>query len=379
MLGWGGSGVKDKQRPNRWQLSRDHRAVGSGVLVRQFSDFAFFLPIPLTPPTPIANVTAMVLRAIAVFAAWAALALGCASTPGRPTADASVADAGVQDGGARVDGGAAVDGGPPRDGGLAVDGGGTDGGPADGGEADGGVDGGGDGGACPVVTVTPATASAGVDCDAPLDEAAIRAQVCAGTRIAPGMYNESPADHANHWVVEGDGSGNFILACQDDMSVARQVVLDYQGLSATLTGCESETSDYFSFEARTAFASRPDVTFRVNKCIPWPYILESPVSFPCPQSPCDVGQIGPTGVTPDAARAAHAAQYLWFVERDVRPDVYLVGGRPVAGPPVGEALCEAERLDTTIAVRKVTFTFEAGSGTVRRTVEPRGTFPANCP
>jgi hypothetical protein len=249
-----------------------------------------------------------------------------------------------------------MDGGGAADGGVAPDGGTS----ADGGAAD--------GGACVPVTITAATSSAGIDCDATLNEAAIRAQVCAGTRVATGLYDEATGGRSIEWETEGDGSGNTILACRDTVTDARDLITSVRLVD--LTGCEAETDDYFSFEA-TPPGSSDRQLLRVNKCSRWPYVREAPNSV----SSMQLGQVGPPGVTIDAALAAHVAQYLWFTERDFRTEFFLLGGRPVTGPPIGQALCEAERSGASIVVRKVTFTVDTTGRNIVRTESVRATIP----
>jgi hypothetical protein len=306
---------------------------------------------------------------------------GCATTPGGLP---STVDGGkALDGGATLDGGSAsldggaLDGGSATlDGGGSADGGGAtnDGGTLDGGSSDGGGAGDGgaqDGGACVPVTISPASLTGGVDCSGTLDDAAIRAQVCGGTRIATGLYNESTGTRSVEWETDGDGSGHTILACRDTVTEARDL------LTATrlseFTGCEAETDDYFSFEA-TDPGSADRYFLRVNKCSRWPYVLEAPNSMAG-----QIGQAGPPGVTVDTALAAHVAQYLWFVERDFRAAFFLVGARPIAGPPVGSVLCEAERSGGSILVREVTYTVDTTGRNIIRAEQAKATIPANCP
>jgi hypothetical protein len=325
-------------------------------------------------------------------ACWVVLALvcvGCASaTPSANLLDAGQAriDGGPRPDGGPADGGGLPDGGGPEDGGLVPDGGASpDGGPfLDGGFPDGGLvlDGGPahDGGApvdggpsCPAVHVTPATTSAGIDCDATIDPAAVRAQVCAGIRVAAGLYNEDLTSHTRAWEREGDGSGHDILACRTSLELARNLVSS-QHLGVTLTGCETATADYFSFEARAEGAVHPTLLFRVNQCDRWPYIVTSPNSTEGP-----LGQIGPPGVSLTQELIAHAAQYLWFVEKDLRTSFFLLGARPITGGSgPGSALCEAELAGSTIIVRKVSFTTVAGIRTITRSVEERASFAADC-
>jgi hypothetical protein len=307
---------------------------------------------------------------------WIALcAMGCASATGTGTPDGGTVR---RDGGSAADGGAAPDGGASADGGRADGGAPTDGGAAaDGGiSVDGGAaDGGADGGACPSVSVTAASTSAGIDCDGTIDPAVVRAQVCppAGQRIATGLYDETRPEMVREWEVEGDGSGNVILACRDSIDEARTLI---QSQHLGLTGCEAETGDYYSFEG--SVTGPPTFFLRVNKCNPWPYIRSEPNST-TPQAP-GIGQVGPVGVTLTAELAAHVAQYLWYVDRDFRTDFYLLGGRPVTGPPIGHALCEAEVAPgspPTVTVRRVTFTIDAVSRDIERAVQDKTTFA--CP
>lgn len=319
--------------------------------------------------------------ALALSAASALLwaLAGCASTP--PGIAAPDGGGGTRaDGGLRADGGSVptVDGGagtadggaPTLDGGGLSDGGGSGdgGGPGDGGNSA-GV---GDGGAgCQDVTITPSTRSAGLDCDGTLDPAAIRDQVCAGTRIAAGLYSEATGTRNVEWQVDGDGSGHLILSGRDTLAEAQSLV--EAANVVTLTGCTAETDDYFSVEGLQPGLTEPTY-YRVNKYAPWPYVLDGPNSVEG-----RLGQVGPPGVTLSLDSVAHVAQYLWFVERDYRPSVFLLGGRPVAGPPLGHVLCEAEKVANTISVRKVVLTVDGTSRAIWRTVEARSTFAANCP
>jgi hypothetical protein len=146
-------------------------------------------------------------------------------------------------------------------------------------------------------------------------------------------------------------------------------------MGITLTGCETTTDDYFSFEAQAQGAAQPALLFRVSECDRWPYIVTSPNN-----TEGSLGQIGPPGVSLTEALIAHAAQYLWFVEKDFRLGYFLLGARPItggAGP--GSALCEAELAGSTIAVRKVRFNTAAGTRTITRSVEAKTSFAANCP
>jgi len=327
----------------------------------------------------------MSVRRGVVVAALLVVCAGCASAPGGGiggSPDAGVSGGGGvrADGGSRGDGGAPLadggsseDGGNSLDGGVVADGGApiADGGVADGGESDGG---GSDGGAlCQAVTVTPSALSGGFDCESVIPEAAVRTQVCSGRRVTDLLYNEDTGDRFVEWTTEGDGSGHVVLGCRESLTEARELL--ESGSILEFTGCTAETSDYYSLEA-TLPGETQKTYYRVNKCGPWPYLLDSPNSV---AGGMGVGQVGPFGITVDADIVAHAAQYVWFVDRDFRPDVYLLGARSFATSPLSHALCEAERSGNVISVRKVTFTVDRLTRNITRAVEAKTTFPANCP